>query len=59
LFTGPSDIESARSVLANDTTVVAVCFSIFRRLKLRHRVFGKKIMRNGGTYNDMRPAHRD
>jgi hypothetical protein len=59
-FTGPMDVANARGVLDGDPTIVAVCFSVFRRYKLNHRIHSTRFTHNGRLYARMKPrAHRD
>lgn len=58
-FTGPLGTDNARALLDSDPTIVAVCFSVFRRLKLRHRIFARRFHFGGHDYADMRGAHRE
>jgi hypothetical protein len=58
-FTGPLQLAAARRLLDSDPTVIAVCFSVFRRLKLRHRVWSGTYVHDGKRYADMRRAHRE
>lgn len=58
-FTGPMDVEDARTLLDSDPTITSVCFSVFRRYKLQHRVFADRFTHNGKPYARMPRAHRD
>jgi hypothetical protein len=58
-FRGPMDIEDAGKMLDEDPSIIAVCFSVFKQLKLRHRVFGRRFSHGDRWYNDMRQAHRE
>lgn len=59
VFTGPLDLKHARAVIEADPTVIAVCFSVFGRLKLRHRIWGATYAHNGQSYGDLRRAHKE
>ncbi len=59
VFTGPLNLEDARLLMEEDPTVVAVCFSIFIKLKLRHRIWGRSFVHNNIRYGDLRRAHRE
>ena len=58
-FTGPLALDAARKVLDADPTVIAVVFSEFQRLKLRHRIWGTSYVHDGRRYGDLRRAHRE
>ncbi len=58
-FTGPLALDDARKVIEADESVIAVCFSVFGRLKLRHRIWGASYVHDGVRYGDMRAAHRE
>lgn len=58
-FTGGMDVADAEGVLEENPAIVSVCFSVFRRLKLRQRIF-RRIFRHGTrTYASLQKAHRD
>lgn len=58
-FTGAMDVDDARRLLEEKPEVVSVCFSVFRRLKLRQRIF-KSVFRHGAhRYARLDRAHRD
>jgi hypothetical protein len=59
VFTGAMDVADARRLLDEDSTIVAVCFSVFRRLKLRQRIFRTTFRHGAHTYARMERAHRD
>lgn len=58
-FAGAMDVADAREVLDADPTITSVCFSVFRRYKLQHRIFAEKFMHKGRSYARMPRAHRD
>lgn len=59
VFTGAMDVDDARAVLDEMTSVVAVCFSVFERLKLRQRIFRTTFRHGPHAYARMDRAHRD
>ena len=59
VFTGGMDVADARRVLDEMPEVVSVCFSVFRRLKLRQRVFARNFRHGSRTYASLHRAHRD
>ncbi len=59
VFVGAMDVDDAKRLLEEDRSVVAVCFSLFRRLKLRQRIFRTTFRHGPHTYARMDRAHRD
>ena len=59
VFTGGIDVADAESLLAEDPTVISVCFSVFRRLKLRQRLFRRTFRHGAHKYASLQRAHRD
>jgi hypothetical protein len=58
-FTGPMDVTDAMALMNDDASIAAVCFSVFRKLKFRHRIFGTTFRHGDRLYGDLRRAHRD
>ena len=59
VFTGAMDVEDAERVLEENPAVVSVCFSVFRRLKLRQRIFARTFVHGPHRYASLHRAHRD
>ena len=59
VFSGGMDVADAERLLAEDPTVVVVCFSVFRRLKLRQRIFRRTFRHERHEYASLQRAHRD
>ena len=58
-FTAAMEVADAERLLAEDPTIVSVCFSVFRRLKLRQRVFRRTFRHGPHEYASLQRAHRD
>ena len=58
-FTGAMDVEDARRLLGENPELVSVCFSVFRRLKLRQRIFARTFRHGPHVYASLQRAHRD
>lgn len=58
VFTGAMDIADAERLLVEDEHVVSVCFTVFRRLKARQRIFARTFRHGVHTYASLHRAHR-
>lgn len=59
-FTGAMHVQPAIRLLSSDSSASAVCFTVFRKLKLMHRIHSFEFAHEGLKYARMtQHAHRD
>jgi hypothetical protein len=59
VFTGAMDIADARQLLDANPSVASVCFTVFRLLKWRQRVFARTFRHGSHLYASLHTAHRE